>query len=156
MKQCLMIRTNDRKKLFTHEKNLPQLIEFSKAFNAEISIVQISNEKEILELEELAPALCEKRSQSQTEYEVVEIKLKPRENRQTVLKRARYIKNTIRRNLIKGKVVSLKDLSKKYKKYKVTTACLCNHFKQTRQELEREGCVFVKVGGGKYKLTPAA
>jgi hypothetical protein len=156
MKQCLMIRTNDRKKLFTHEKNLPQLIEFSKAFNAEISIVQISNEKEILELEELAPALCEKRSQNQTEYEIVEIKLKPRESRQTVLKRARYIKNTIRKNLIKGKLVSLKDLSKKYKKYKITTACLCNHFKQTRQELENQGYVFIKVGGGKYRLTPAA
>jgi len=156
MKQCLMIRTNDRKKLFTHEKNLPQLIEFSKAFNAEISIVHISNEKEILELEELAPALCEKRSQNQTEYEIIEVKLKPKESRHTVLKRAKCIKNTIKRNLIKGKVVSLKDLSKKYKKYKITTACLCNHFKKTRQELEQQGFVFVKVGGGKYKLTPAA
>ena len=155
MKQCLMICTNDRKKLFTHEKNLPQLIEFSKVFNAEISIVQISNEKEILDLEELAPALCEKRSQNQTEYELIEIKLKPRESRQTVLKRARHIKNTIKRNLIKGKIVSLKDLSKKYKKYKVTNACLCNHFKQIRQELERQGYIFAKVGGGKYKLTPA-
>jgi len=155
MKQCLMIQTNDRKKFFTHEKNLPQLIEFSKAFNAEISIVQIANEKEILELEELVPALCEKKSQNQTEYEIIEVKLKPREDRQTILKRAKDIKDSIKKNLIEGKIVSLKDLSKKYGKYKITTACLCNHFKQTRQELESQGYKFIKVGGGNYKLTPA-
>lgn len=145
-----MILTDDRKKFFTHEKNLPQLVVYSKAFSAEISIVQISNEKEILELEELAPALCEKKSQNKTEYEVVEVKLKPKENRTTILKRAKGIKNTIKTNLIKGKIVSLRDLAKKYDK--ITTACLCNHFKQIRTELESQGHTFTKIGGGKYKI----
>jgi hypothetical protein len=148
-----MIQTNDRKKFFTHEKNLPQLIEFSKAFNAEISIVQILNEKEILELEELAPALCEKKSQNQTEYEIINLLLKTKEDRHTILKRAKDIKDDIKKSLIKGQIVSLKDLSKKYSKYKITTACLCNHFKQTRQELESQGYKCVKVGGGKYKIS---
>lgn len=152
MKQCLMIQTNDRKKFFTHEKNLPQLIEFSKAFNAQISIVQISDEKDILELEELAPALCEKKPQNKTEYEIIKAKVKTKENRITILKRAKIIKNNIKNNLIQGKIVSLKELTEKYGKYQITTACLCNHFKQIRKELESQGYTFTKVGGGKYKI----
>jgi hypothetical protein len=150
MKQCLMIQTNDKKKFFTHEKNLPQLIAFSKAFNAQISIVQVSNEKEILELEELAPAICEKKSQNKTEYEIVEAKVKIKGNRPIILKRAKIIKNNIKNNLIKGETVSLKELSQKYNT--ITTACLCNHFKQIRQELENLGYSFIKVGGGKYRI----
>lgn len=51
---CLLIETKDKRKFFTHEKNFIQLIEFSKAFNAEISIVKLE-EGSVLELEELAP-----------------------------------------------------------------------------------------------------
>lgn len=152
MKQCLMILTDDRKKFFTHEKNLPQLMAYSQAFRAEISVVKISDEKEILDLEELAPALCDKKTQSKTDYEIVEVKLKHKENRLNILKRAKKIKNSIKNSLIKGKIVSLKDLSKKYSKYKITTACLCNHFKQIREELKTQGYNFTKIGGGKYKI----
>lgn len=151
MKQCLMIETKDKKKFFTYEKNLPQLIEFSKIFGAEISTVQIPPETEILELEELAPALCEKKSQK-TNYNILEVKLKSKETRRVILSRARKIQKYIQNNLISGKTVSLRELSKHYKKQKLTTACLCNHFKIIRQEMESIGYVFEKIGGGKYKL----
>ncbi len=151
MKQCLMIKTKDQKKFFTYEKNLPQLIEFSKIFGAEISTVQIPPDTEILELEELAPALCEKKSQK-ADYKILEIKLRPKETRRKILSRAKKIQKYIQRNLVCGKVVSLKNLSKKYKSQKLTSACLCNHFRITRKEMESQGFIFEKVGGGKYRV----
>jgi hypothetical protein len=149
MKQCLMIQTQDRKKLFTYEKNFPQLIEFSKIFNAEISTVQIPNEAEVLELEELAPALCEKKSQN-TNFRIVQIKVKPKKKRRLMISRAKRIQTHIKKNLLKGKVLSLKDLKKKYDG--LTTACLCSHFSKIRAILQDQGHEIAKVGGGKYKL----
>jgi len=150
MKLCLMIQMKDNKKFFTHEKNFPQLIEFSKIFNAEISTVQIPNEAEVLDLEELAPALCEKKSQK-TDYKIIEIKLGPRKkSRKNILSTSKGIQKHIEKSLLKGNVVSLKQLTQKYKE--LTSACLCIHFRKIRGHLEKQGYTFVKVGGGKYKL----
>jgi hypothetical protein len=151
MIQCLMIQTKDRKKFFTYEKNLPQLIEFSKIFNAEISTVQIPSEAEVLDLEELAPALCEKKSQD-INYKVIEVKLKPKETRKLSILRASKVISYIKSSLLNGKIVSLKELNKKYKKHNLTIACFCNYFKKARAELAENGHQLVKVGGGKYKI----
>ena len=151
MKECLMIETKDHNRFFTHEKNLSQLIEFSKTFKVEISKVQIPSETEVLELEELAPALCEKKSQI-TEYKILEVKLQSNKIRDKMLSKSTKIRQYIKRELLNGKIVSLKYLNKKYKKYQLTNACLCNHFKLIRKEMELEGHASIKVGGGKYKL----
>lgn len=151
MKQCLMVKTKDRKSCFTHEKNFPQLIEFSKVFGAEISTVQIPPDSEVLELEELAAALCEKKSQK-AEYKLLEIKLKPKNNRQHMLSIAKKIQKYIEKGLIKGETVSLKNISEKFKDNNLTVACLCNHFKIVRAKMEKQGYKFIKTGGGKYKL----
>lgn len=151
MKECLMIETKDHKRFFTHEKNLPQLIEFSKVFKAEISKVQIPSETEVLELEELAPALCEKKSQI-TDYKILEIKLRQKKTREKILSKATKIQQYIRKNLLNGKTVSLKELNKKYKKYQLTNACLCNHFRLTREKMKLDGHLFMKTGGGSYKI----
>lgn len=149
MKQCLMIETKDHKKFFTYEKNFPQLIEFSKTFNAEISKVQIPSEAEVLELEELAPALCEKKSQK-VDYKVLEMKLSPKIKRRKILSRAKKIQTYIQSKLLAGDTVSLKELTCKFKD--LTSACLCNHFKLIREAMEKEGHNFIKTGGGKYKV----
>jgi hypothetical protein len=146
-----MVKTKDQKQCFTHEKNLPQLMEFSKTFGAEISTVQIPSESEVLELEELALALCEKKTQK-VEYTLLEIKLQPKRDRKTILSRAKKIQKHIEKNLLNGEVVSLKKLSNKFKNKQLTVACLCNHFKIVRLKMEKQGRVFVKIGGGKYKL----
>jgi len=39
-----MIELKDRRKFFTHPKNLPELIEFSKTFGAELSVVRTCEE----------------------------------------------------------------------------------------------------------------
>jgi hypothetical protein len=144
-----MIETKDRKKFFTHEKNFPQLIEFSKTFNAEISKVQIPSEAEVLELEELAPALCEKKPQKTVDYKVLERKLY-RINRHKTLSKARKIQKYIQEKLLTGHPVTLKELAEKFKG--LTNACLCNHFKQIRVIMTKKGYNFVKMGGGKYKI----
>lgn len=146
-----MINTKDNKRFFTYEKNLPQLAEFSKIFNAEISIVQIQNEVDVLELEELIPAFCEKKSQK-AKFKIIEVKLKPKFNRKIIINRANKIRQYIKESLLKGETVSLKDLNHKYKSYKLTNACLCIHFAHVRKELTTEGRTLVKIGGGKYKI----
>ena len=144
MKQCLMIKTKDKKKFFTYERNLPQLIEFSKTFNAEISIVQILSETNILELEELAPALCEKKSQKAT-YKVIEVKLKPQKTTN-----AKKIQSYIKKSLLNGKIVSIKSLKQRFNG--LTTACLCNNFKLIRNYLTNQGLSIEKIGQGAYRL----
>ena len=148
MKQCLMIETKDHKKFFTYEKNLPYLIQFSKTFNAEISKVQIPSEAEVLELEQLAPALCEKKSQN-VDYKILSMKLSSRTKRRKIISRAKKIQNYIQDRLLTGEVVSLSELSHKFRD--LTSACLCNHFKLTRDAMIKEGHKFVKIGGGKYR-----
>ena len=74
MNQCLMIKTKDNRKFFTHEKYFPQLIEFSKTFGAEISIVKIQDNN-VLDMDELVPAICNANYKNDENYELVTIKM---------------------------------------------------------------------------------
>lgn len=59
--KCLLIETSDKKQYFTLIKNKKQLKEYCKAFRAKMLIVKAEIEKEqILDLEKLVPALCDK------------------------------------------------------------------------------------------------
>ena len=149
--QCLMIKTKDQRKFFTYEKNYSELIEFSKLFNAEISVVKVE-EVEILDLEQLAPAICNFDYQQNANYQILEVKFpKSKKLRKNILENAKKIKNYILEEFMKGQVVCLKELKNKFKM--VTEACLCNHLSQVRDELKNKGYKIAKVGGGKYKLT---
>jgi hypothetical protein len=142
MKKCLMIHMKNLN-LFTYEKNLPQLIEFSKLFNAEISTVQTPNETVVLELEELVPALCEKKNYKNKNCEVIKINLKSKKKISTSIQA--YITKT----LLKGNLLSIKDLKKKFEE--VTDTCLCNHFRKIRKELIEKGYKITKTGVN-YKI----
>jgi hypothetical protein len=152
-----MIKTKDRRKFFTHEKNYIQLLEFSKLFKAEISVVSVK-EAEVLDLSQLAPAICDANYvQSQpVEYEVLEVKVaQNRRTRKDILRTAKKIKNHIRQKFLGGELVSLQNLAKTFRKHKVTLACLCNHLTQVRTDLAADGRKVIKVGGGKYLLDSA-
>ena len=69
-----MVKTKDNRNFFTHEKYYPQLTEFSKAFGAEISVVKIKD-GEVLDLVELAPAICNSDFRMRQEFEIVETKV---------------------------------------------------------------------------------
>lgn len=151
--KCLLIQTKDKRKFFTHEKNYFQLIEFSKTFNAEVSIVKLE-QGTVLELEQLAPAICDPAYKKvNAQYEVIETKMATEgRTRADILKIACKVKKYVSEQFRNRNCVSLKKLKKKYKKHKLTDAALCNHVRRVKQELEKEGFKFLKIGAGQYKV----
>jgi hypothetical protein len=150
-----MIKTQDRREFFTHEKNLIQLVEFSKTFGAEISVVKVLEEEvPILDLRDLVPQFCDQTCKPEkSSYEIVEVKLQGVKcKRQKMLKTASRIKNHITDELLSGNIVSLRGLKRKFARHKLTDACLCQHLARAREELVEQGHSIEKVGGGKYQL----
>lgn len=151
--RCLLIETKDKRKFFTHEKNFVQLIEFSKAFNAQISTVKLE-EGTILELEELAPAICDPTyKKTDVQYKLLETKLnKETRSRKDILKAAALVKNHVEAKFFTRQSVSIKDLQKKFKKYEFTDAAMRNHIKKIMSDLETKGFKFEKTAVGTYKV----
>ena len=148
-----MVETKDHRKFFTHEKNYVQLIEFSKTFGAEISVVKV-NEAEILDLPQMAGAICNKAYKIQKpEFEIVETKVEAdRKKRTILLKTAKSIRQYIKNAFLSGKEVDLKKIREKYSKHNLTLAAFCNHLATVRKNLKDEGHEVTKLGGGKYKI----
>jgi hypothetical protein len=156
--KCLLIKTKDNREFFTHEKNFLQLIEFSKTFGAEVSVVKV-NKAEVLDLEELAPAICNDGYNPNGQYEVLEVKIpnskkvaKSLNKRQKILQTATIIKAHILTEFLSGKEVTLHGVRKKFKKYDLSLSAVCNHISRVRQELESEGYKIEKAGAGRYRL----
>ena len=151
--KCLLIQTKDKRKFFTHEKNLVQLIEFSKTFGAEISMVKLE-EGPVLELKELAPAICDptyKKIKSQ--YSIIETKINTDvKSRENILTIASKVKKYISEQFKSRNTVSLKELKKKFQKENLTNAALCNHIRRVKQDFEKEGIKFIKIGAGEYRI----
>lgn len=155
MNKCLMIQTKDKRKFFTHKKNMLQLAEFSKTFDAEMSVVKLQEKDMVLDLPQLVPAICNTNYETHQEphYEVIEILLpKSKRSRSNILEDASKIQEYIKERFLKGNTVSLKDTYSKFKQSNLTKACICTHIKKVRQKLSEEGFEFRKVGGGKYEL----
>jgi len=149
--QCLMLETPDHRQFFTYEKNYPQLIEFSKTFGAEMSVVKVK-EAEVLTLENLAPALCDPTYKKAAKFEVVEPKItvnhKPRP-------KSAAIRSWIRSRLVAGKSVKLNEIFEAFSEMKMTKAAFCTHYTAVRKELAKEGWKIEKVGGGTYQAVKA-
>lgn len=152
--KCLLLETKDKRKFFTHEKNFMQLIEFSKTFNAEISVVKI-DKTELLDLKDLVPAICDAHyKKPKINYEVIETKLEnPRKARTEILKIADMVNKYILDQFSLGADVSLKELKNKFKRYKLSTTTLCNHMRRAKKQLEKQGLQFSKIGAGTYRAT---
>lgn len=150
--RCLLIETKDKRKFFTYEKNFVQLIEFSKAFNAQISTVKLE-EGTILDLEELAPAICDPTyKKTDVQYKLIETKLtKESRSRQDILKAAALIKKHVESKFLTRETVSIKDLQKKFKKYEFTDAAMRNHMKKIMLDLQNKGLKFERTAVGTYK-----
>jgi hypothetical protein len=153
-KRCLMIQMPDHRRFFTPEKNYPQLIEFSKVFGAELSIVRVEPEA-VRDIEDVVPLFCDGNSAESVKFELVEIKRpnKRRNDRRSILKLAGQIRRQISSALLAGKCVSLTGLRKKYCKYGLSTSCLCNHVRFVKEALESQGYQVERSQRGCYKLT---
>jgi hypothetical protein len=158
--QCLMIQTKDDRKFFTHEKNFPQLIEFSKTFGAEISVVKVK-QANVLSLNELAPAFCDGSYEEPSDYDLIKVKIAEFKNikpqapskRKHMLEIASQVRSYIITEFLSKNIVSLHRVAKKFKKFDLKLCTVCNHIRRVRDELEGEGYVIEKVGAGKYQIT---
>jgi ribosomal 50S subunit-associated protein YjgA (DUF615 family) len=132
------------------------LKEYVTTFGAEICLVEVDAKlkPEILELKALAPALVDATYTNTTKFKVVERMLpKSKRARKDILQNAIRIQAYIKKKMLAGKSVSLKELKAKYAKLEFTDACLCNHLSQVRRQLLLEGRPVVKLGAGKYCIS---
>ena len=149
--KCLLIELKDKRKFFTQEKNMPQLLEFCKSFNASMKIVQMSG-GELYDLENLVLAICDPTVKTtKTTYEIIETKINVNKRRET-LTAAKKIQKFITEQFIKRKNVSLKILKQKYKDLGLSDAALCNHLKKVKSRLQEQGLNIIKEGAGNYKV----
>ncbi len=72
--KCLLIKTKD-KNFLTYQKNHKHLIEYAKNFKAKMYVAKTKSKDQILELNSLVVALCDKNYKSEDlEYEIIEEK----------------------------------------------------------------------------------
>jgi hypothetical protein len=148
-----MIELKDKRKFFTDKKNYDQLVEFSKAFDAEISIVR--TDEPPADLVELASNVCDDSMKvTKPSFEILEpLFPKTKRTRSKLRHDAKIIRRWIKRQLLDGKVVRLSELARRYKRYNLSLACFCNHFAAVRKQLEKEGHKIEKVKRGEYQLS---
>ena len=150
----LLIKTKDNRKFITYEKNLQSLIEFAKTFNAEIELVEIEKGEKTLELKSLTAAICDLIYDGCAEYKKLKrIFPKSKKGRESIILEAKTIRQFVHEKFLSGEPVSLKDVKNKYKKQKLSDACLCNHITMVRKILIQEGYDFRKISAGTYLLT---
>ena len=151
-RKCLMLETHDHRQFFTHRRNLPRLIEFSKTFNAEISVVRTSEQP--VDLISLAENLCDNNYKiHKPNFQLLEVKVtKPKRSRRKLAHNGKIIRKWIKYQLVDGQTVRLRDLVKRYKRYGLSASAFCNHFIAIRKELVKEGFRVRKEGPGEYRL----
>lgn len=73
--KCLLIQTNDNRKLLTYQKNYKHLLEYIKTFKAKVFIVKVENDQKILDLNKLVSALCDKNFKlKENNFEIIQEK----------------------------------------------------------------------------------
>lgn len=150
--RCLMVRTPEKRRYFTYEKNLAPLLEYSRMFQAEISVVRVK-EAEVLELDQLVAALCDSHYQNPViTYRVLGVKSKHRTPRVFSRQNASLVRDYIKETLLKGKDVSLRSLVGKYAELGLSDTSLSNQFKRVRDELGLLGHRLVRDHGGSYRV----
>lgn len=153
--ECLMIELADHRKLFTQKRNFPQLIEFSKTFNAEVSVVKCEGETELLDLQEIPPAICsDSKPNVPSKVQVIQkrISRKKLKDRKTMLRQAERIRDHMSKKFLDGKAVKLKDVKRRYSQYELSSSAFSNHLKRVRKELKDDGHKIKKIKAGEYKI----
>jgi hypothetical protein len=148
-----MLKTADERCFFTNEENLPQLIEFARTCEAEISVVKASNPK-VQDLPDLAKALCDHQNKKTvTEYEVLEVKIPlpgHLKERKSQIFQAKNINAHIKDTFLANKVVALRDLEESWNL--LSKSALSNHITRAKKELTCKGYKFRKIKPGAYVL----
>lgn len=169
--ECLLLKTKDNRRFFTLPQNAHQLLEFSRTFGADMSIVKIESPNlPIMALSDIAPAICNPgyKSPEVGEIEIVEPvttnslppfeyvlnETKEPEKKPTMNPRqtAEMIRNHIRKSFLKYKVVDVQNVAKAFSDSGLRLYTISSHIRRVRDELLDEGHPVVKIGTGQYKL----
>lgn len=156
---CLLVKTLDNRHFFTALDNFPQLIEFSKAQNAEVSVVKPQDPVRVLTLPDLAKSLCDPNyNLVSPNYELIEKRIgvinagSSKLPRQKLIAQAQEIRAYIEKALMDGWQVSLENLGEKFAAYNLGDAAIRKHLTFVRLKLAKEGYAVSKIGVGTYKL----
>lgn len=147
MNKCILIKTKDNKRFFTHKNNLETVRKFCEAIEAEIFFAT-TDVKNILNTKKLTIAMCNADYKSPDEFKILE-KIENIKNSKSSI--STDIRSYIQESFFNGKMVSLKSIKNEFKDYKLSNPSLCNHISKVRKDLSIKGFVFEKTGTS-YKL----
>ena len=154
-----MVKTVDNRHFFTALGNFPQLIEFSKAQSAEVSVVKPKEEVQVFSLPELAKSMCDPTYKVlEPKYDLVERKITimtGKTPRQRLLAQAQEIRQAIEQTFLAGDTVSLQNLAKQFQHYNLGEAALRKHLTYVRLKLAKMDRQVSKVGIGSYQIVKA-
>lgn len=150
--KCLLIETKDKRKFFTHKKNLTQLNEFIKTFESKVFVVDLKNGK-VLELEDLAKSICNPEYvKNENDYKIIYQIEKEEENKKATKNNVgAKIQEFIKKEFLEKRPISIKKIKSKFKKHSVSDATFYNKIRTVKSELERKGFKFIKIKTGVYK-----
>jgi len=151
---CLLMTTKDNRNFLTDEKHLDTLTEFYKTFRVEVFLVELKEKAKILNLKNLAIAICDQNQDYNVKHKKIR-KIFPKRrkrSRQNILDNAAKIEKFVKDRFHSGKELSLKELKDRYKNCNLTDACLCQHMTRIRKTLTKQGHQFKKVGAGIYRM----
>jgi hypothetical protein len=148
---CVMIEV-DNKIYFTNKKNLNYIIEFANKFKAIISYAKTFSEN-IVSLEDLAKKICDQNYVSPTNYKVIQENIiKNKITRSKITSKAAKIRTKMLEFILKQKIVTFKQIQKKFEKENISTSALCNHFTHVRHQLANMGINIKKIKNGIYSI----
>ena len=153
--RCLLVRTPDKKEFLTAVKNYPLLIEYANTFGGRLYTIETEGAVAILDMPELATALCEGDGVRGTvKYEILKKHLPASEKaskRRDEQKLASLIRAFIREQLLKGKPVSLMTIRRHFSKHGLRTCTISNHYAFIRRQFKTKGMNIQRVGHGVYQ-----
>jgi hypothetical protein len=139
----------DNKFLFTHKKNLPELVEFSRAFGAEISLVKPETPAsvKILNLDQLAKKICDPTPEEKPpNYAVIEKKLSP-----VVKAKSHQITHFMQNSLLNGEAIHIPTITEIFPY--VSHATVYNCFKKLCSKLSKDNRKVLKIKSGTYQIS---
>ena len=143
---CLMVKLKDKRKFITNKKNLNHLIEFSKTFNAELSIVKTNNKK-ILNLEQLANQICDtNHKQEEFKYKTIKVLSKKQTEKNSI------IFSHIIKTLQNKKEVDTSKLITKFKKKGIDEKNIYSQITKAKNHIKKIGKTLKKLGKTKFKI----
>jgi len=165
---CLLVRVNEPKvassgkvkdnirHFFTQRKNLRYLVEFSRAFGAELLEVKAKNVT-ILPMPHLIKAFCDATYNDDADYEVItnntpHKQARSQKKNQPPANRKEVVCTKIRNRLLTGKALGTKELYSRLGMHKLNESTIRNYYTQVRNELDREGHEVYMIRPGYYKL----